>query len=89
MYSREDRLKAVKLYILYNLSGAEVMRELGYPKSNDKTVGAKWIYLSGIKNERKCCGDNCGIYFIPACWRAYDRDATIDSCKRKVGKDLV
>lgn len=33
MYSRKDRIKAVKLYIQYDLSAAEVMRELGYPKS--------------------------------------------------------
>lgn len=31
MYSREDRIKAVKLYIRYDFSVAEVRRELGYP----------------------------------------------------------
>ena len=31
MYSCEERLKAVKLYIQYDLSAASVIRELGYP----------------------------------------------------------
>jgi transposase-like protein len=31
VYSREDRIKAVKLYIKYDFSVAEVRRELGYP----------------------------------------------------------
>ncbi|MFT9078284.1 MAG: transposase [Ethanoligenens sp.] len=34
MYSYEDRLKAVKLYIKYNLSVADTIRELGYPSCN-------------------------------------------------------
>lgn len=32
MYSYEDRIKAVKLYIKYDLSAADTIRELGYPK---------------------------------------------------------
>ena len=31
MYSYEDRVKAVKLYIKYDLSAADTVRELGYP----------------------------------------------------------
>ena len=31
MYSREKRLKAVELYIKYDKSAADVIRELGYP----------------------------------------------------------
>ena len=31
MYSYEDRMKAVKLYIKYDLSAADTVRELGYP----------------------------------------------------------
>lgn len=31
MYSYEDRLKAVNLYIKYDLSAADTVRELGYP----------------------------------------------------------
>jgi len=31
MYSYEDRIKAVKLYIKYDLSTADIVRELGYP----------------------------------------------------------
>ena len=31
MYSYEDRIKAVKLYIKYDLSAADTIRELGYP----------------------------------------------------------
>ena len=34
MYSYEERLKAVKLYIQYDKSYASVFRELGYPPSN-------------------------------------------------------
>lgn len=33
MYSLDERMKAVKLYIQYDFSAAAVMRELGYPKS--------------------------------------------------------
>jgi Transposase. len=31
MYSYEDRIKAVELYIKYDLSAADTVRELGYP----------------------------------------------------------
>ena len=31
MYSYEDRIKAVKLYIQYDKSYASVFREIGYP----------------------------------------------------------
>jgi len=31
MYSYEDRIKAVTLYIKYDLSTADTVRELGYP----------------------------------------------------------
>jgi transposase-like protein len=31
MYSYEDRMKAVKLYIKYDFSAADTVRELGYP----------------------------------------------------------
>jgi putative transposase len=31
MYSYEDRIKAVRLYIKYDLSAADTVRELGYP----------------------------------------------------------
>ena len=34
MYSYEDRIKAVKLYIQYDKSYASVYRELGYPPSS-------------------------------------------------------
>lgn len=34
MYSYEDRLKAVRLYIQYNKSYASVFRVLGYPPSS-------------------------------------------------------
>lgn len=34
MYSYEDRIKAVELYIKYDLSAADTIRELGYPKRN-------------------------------------------------------
>ena len=31
MYSYENRLRAVKLYIQYDLSASSVINELGYP----------------------------------------------------------
>ena len=31
MYSYEDRMKAVKLYIKYDFSATDTIRELGYP----------------------------------------------------------
>ena len=34
MYSYEDRLKAIKLYIKYDLSIADTIHELGYPSRN-------------------------------------------------------
>lgn len=33
MYSYEDRMRAVKLYIKYDFSAADTIRELGYPNS--------------------------------------------------------
>lgn len=35
MYSYEDRMRAVKLYIKYDYSFAAVKHELGYPKQHD------------------------------------------------------
>lgn len=31
MYSHEDRMKAIKLYVKYDFSAADTLRELGYP----------------------------------------------------------
>ena len=31
MYSREERMRAVELYIKYDKSAADAIRELGYP----------------------------------------------------------
>lgn len=36
MYSREERMKAVELYMKYDKSAAAALRELGYP--DRKTV---------------------------------------------------
>lgn len=33
MFSYDERMKAVKLYIQYDLSAAKVIRELGYPRN--------------------------------------------------------
>ena len=41
MFSYDERMKAVKLYIQYALSAAKVIRELGYPRNRayaDKLV---------------------------------------------------
>jgi putative transposase len=56
MYSREQRLKAIELYIQYDMSAIKVRRKLGYP---DRRQLYKWYeeYLnekrSGIIEERK------------------------------------
>lgn len=39
MYSYEDRLKAVELFIKYDYSPAAVIHELGYPKSRTSLYG--------------------------------------------------
>ena len=39
MYSYEDRLKAVQLFIKYNYRAAQVIRELGYP---NRHMLVKW-----------------------------------------------
>jgi transposase-like protein len=39
MYSYEDRMKAVELYIKYDLSAAATIRELGYP---NRKMLARW-----------------------------------------------
>ena len=39
MYSYKDRLKAVKLYIKYDLCAADTVRELGYP---DRKMLIRW-----------------------------------------------
>jgi len=52
MYSREDRMRAIKLYIKYAKSTALVIRELGYPSRIHSPLG----YLSPVmfrKNAHK------------------------------------
>ena len=55
MYSREDRIKAVKLYIKYDFSVAEVRRELGYPAGHETLQQWHRDYLeeleTGVINE--------------------------------------
>jgi len=41
MYSNEDRMKAIKLYIEYDCCGKAVIRELGYPSRNILVVWYK------------------------------------------------
>lgn len=50
MYSREERMKAIELYIKYDKCIADVVRELGYP-------GPNW-YEAYLKNKRL---GYCGI----------------------------
>ena len=60
MYSREQRVKAIALYIKYDKSIADVIRELGYPSTNllprwykaygpsiflDLTIATEWSTL--------------------------------------------
>jgi putative transposase len=42
MYSKEEREKAVKLYIKYNKCAADVIHELGYP---DRNTLVKWYKI--------------------------------------------
>ena len=42
MYSREERMKAVKLYFQYDRQVAPVLRELGYPSRCPETVVAEF-----------------------------------------------
>jgi len=48
MYSYEDRIKAVELYIQYDLCAADTVRELGYP---DRKMLARW-YKEYLKTGR-------------------------------------
>lgn len=49
MYSREARIKAVKLSIQYDLSAVEVMRELGCPKSRKSLTQWYRDYLGELE----------------------------------------
>jgi hypothetical protein len=42
MYSKEEREKAIKLYIKYNKCAADVIHELGYP---DRNTLVKWSVI--------------------------------------------
>ena len=48
MYSRKERMRAIKLYIKYDKCAADVARELGYP---DRKSLREWYkeYLKGIE----------------------------------------
>ncbi len=56
MYSREERMKAIELYIKYDRCAADVTRELGYPDRKslvswyeayleEQETGILWLYL--------------------------------------------
>lgn len=48
MYSREERMKAIRLYIKYNESASDAIRELGYP--DRKTLR---VWYKNYLNEQK------------------------------------
>lgn len=48
MYSREKRIMAVALYIRYEHSASQVIRELGYPR--DRNQLRKW-YLAYLEEQ--------------------------------------
>lgn len=56
MYSYEDRMRAVELYIKYDFSAADVVRELGYPKAKKSLKYWYRDYLTeqqtGMKHDR-------------------------------------
>ena len=47
MYSYEDRMKAVQLYIQYDQNAAAVIRELGYPNRHSLVSWYKEYPLCG------------------------------------------
>ena len=49
MYSREDRLQAVELYIKYDKCAADVIRELGYPASRKSIYAWYKEYLQEME----------------------------------------
>lgn len=55
MYSYEERIRAVELYIKYDLGLADVVRELGYPKAKKSVKNWYEEYLveqeTGIKHD--------------------------------------
>lgn len=57
MYSREKRRRAIELYIKYNYSAAQVIRELGYPASGKslKTWHAEYLeeQRTGVVKQKK------------------------------------
>ena len=53
MYSLEQRLKAVELYIKYNFREAKVIRELGYPTFNTIPVWYVEYQTNGTLHEIK------------------------------------
>ncbi len=52
MYSREKRLKAVELYIKYDKSAADVIRELGYPDRHTLNITQRESRLSPKREPR-------------------------------------
>lgn len=56
MYSYAERIKAVKLYIQYDLSAASVIRELGYPDRHSLRLWYKeYIENGDLKKEYSRC----------------------------------
>jgi transposase-like protein len=64
VYSHEDRMKVVMLYIKYDLSAADAVRELGYP--GPKTL-LRWYreYKATGELHRTHRGDTRGHPSIP------------------------
>lgn len=52
VYSLEDRMKAVNLYVKYGYSPAAVRRELGYPTKNTVKQWAREFRATGTLHER-------------------------------------
>ena len=56
MYSYDERIKAVKLYIQYDLSAASVIRELGYPDRHSLRLWYKeYIEKGDLKKKYSSC----------------------------------
>ena len=57
MYSYEDRMKAVKLYIKYGLCAADTKRTV----SNRKML-ARWYKRKERRNKKHCGTKHCATY---------------------------
>ena len=68
MYSYEDRMKAVKLYIKYDCSAADTVRELGYPNRKMlvrlRSTRKQVYYIGSIRSNPDTPPNKCRLLWI-------------------------